>query len=236
MIETIAQTGSTNADLIRRLHDGETLAENHWLRAEAQSGGRGRLGRGWVSPQGNLYCSTIANLQPDDPLPQTLSFVAGLAVFATVENFVDASANLTLKWPNDVLVGGAKIAGILLERTGSTIVIGIGVNIETAPAITGRKTTMLADHAATVTPSCAEFLGELSGKFASVLGSWRRHGAVNIIQEWQSHAHTAGDPLSISAGSEDAVSGRYAGVAPDGALMLRRDDGVVRRIYAGDIS
>ncbi len=80
MIETVATTGSTNADLVARLRAGESIPEGYWLRAETQTGGKGRSGRTWISPPGNLYTSTVVNLREGDPPPQTLALVIGLAV------------------------------------------------------------------------------------------------------------------------------------------------------------
>ncbi len=144
MIETVEHTASTNADLLTRINSGDPPAEGFWLRAGTQSGGRGRLNRQWVSPPGNLYCSTVVHVRPADPPAHSLSFVASLAVHDAVAQYVDP-ARLMLKWPNDVLLEGGKLSGILAERSGDHVVVGIGINLASAPELPDRATMALAD-------------------------------------------------------------------------------------------
>lgn len=121
-------------------------ADGSWLRAARQTGGKGRMGRAWESPDGNLYCSTLVRLQPTDPLPHTLALVAANAVHALVAPLCTGQARI--KWPNDILVDGAKIAGILLERAGDAIVVGIGINVTGHPVGLDRPVTSLAAQGA----------------------------------------------------------------------------------------
>ena len=136
MIRILAETGSTNADLLAL---GRDAREGDWLVARRQTAGRGRAGRQWEDGAGNFMGSTVVVLRPGDPLPQTLALVAGLATAEAIAA-VPRAPDAMLKWPNDLLVDGAKLAGILLERAGETVVIGIGVNLIRAPAVAGRAT------------------------------------------------------------------------------------------------
>lgn len=212
------------------------MPEGFWLRAEQQTGGRGRLGRDWVSPEGNLYCSTIVCISKSDPPPHTLSFAAALAVYATLESSLPKSAEIKLKWPNDVLVSNAKIAGILLERTGNTIIVGIGLNVGFSPDVPRRDIISIAEIDSGKKHDCADVLHHLAHNFASILASWREHGIASIIEEWQRHAHHAGEPLSVTGSDGKIRYGTYAGLAPDGALQLHLSDGTLIPIYAGDVT
>src|SRR3546814_12846456 len=110
-----------SSDLIALARDG--AAEGLWLRAERQSAGRGRQGRAWASPAGNLYVSTIVRLRPTDPPAATLALVAAVAVEATVRLFL--AGDLALKWPHDLLLGGPQLAGLLLERADVAGALGL---------------------------------------------------------------------------------------------------------------
>ena len=142
-IEFLSETGSTNADLKARLLAGEPLAEGFWLVARRQTAGRGREGRTWFDGAGNFMGSTLVRPGPGDPPAPSLALVAGLAVREAVVAYLPDASAAVLKWPNDLLVGGAKIAGMLLEGVERVIVAGIGVNLATAPVIAGRATTSL---------------------------------------------------------------------------------------------
>ena len=238
MIETVATTGSTNADLVARLQGGESIPEGHWLRAEAQSGGKGRSGRTWISPPGNLYASTVIHLAAGDPPPQTLALVIGLAVHDQVAGslmIVDQS-DVMLKWPNDVLVRGAKVAGILLERCGDAIVAGIGINIAFAPQIEGRDTACLSALNMKYDADPENALRFLATRVAEQLHLWRTEGLAALIARWSRAAHPVGTPLSVNSGDGAMLSGTFAGLDATGALRLRLDNGATQTIHAGDVS
>ena len=171
-------------------------------------------------------------LRPTDPAAATLALVAAVALEETVGKLVDPSA-LRLKWPNDLLLGGAKMSGILLERAGDSVVIGIGVNVAYHPTLTDRPTTSLADHGATLT--AAAFLERLAEMFAAWLHHWRQDGLAPIIARWTARAHPVGTPLVARLSSGESVDGAFDGLAPDGALRLRLADGETRVIHAADV-
>lgn len=205
-----------------------------WLRAEKQGGGVGRLGRKWESPEGNLYCSTLVACRRDDPAPSTLSFVTALAVHKAISVHLPHQ-DILLKWPNDILVSGHKICGILLERSGDMIVVGIGVNIAVAPQVEGRTVTSMHQEgvAADITP--AVFLETLTQYFADAVNDWRQLGLAAILTSWQQRAHPLGTRLSTSDEKGDRLEGEYAGLSDDGALRLRKAGGKLIEIHAGDV-
>lgn len=206
-------------------------AEGLWLRAERQVSGRGRQGRAWVSPPGNVSASTLTRLRPNDPQAATLALVAAVAVEEAVSVYLPARAKL--KWPNDLLIGGAKVSGILLERADDAVVIGIGVNLAHHPQGLDRPTTSLAAHG--VTPDPAEFLETLAEGFARWLARWRGEGIAPVRARWLERAHPIGTALTASLPDGGAVDGLFQGLDADGALILRLADGTARVIHAGDV-
>jgi len=232
-LDTVPETGSTNADLLARLAAGEHVPEGYWLVADRQTSGRGRQGRRWLDAPGNFMGSTVVNLTPNDPPPATLSFVAALAVYeAVVTRLADPGA-LQLKWPNDVLLGGAKFCGLLLEREGGHAVIGIGVNLAGAPLVQDRATDSLASHGPVLARDA--FAQSLAHQFDRELSRWREFGLSPILGRWLAAAHPLGTPLSVHDGSASRVEGTFAGLEPGGALRLSLADGTSRVIHAGDV-
>lgn len=224
MIRTVAETGSTNDDVAALAREG--APEGLWLRAERQSGGRGRQGRAWLSPPGNLYASTIVRLRPGDPPAPTLALVAAVALHAAVSAQVPG---VRIKWPNDLLANGAKLAGILLEREGEAVVVGFGVNVAHHPEGLAQPTTSLAALVRRA-PEAAALCDRLSVAFAGVLDRWRREGLAPIRSAWTCAAHPIGTPLATSEGE-----GAFDGLDESGALRLRLPGGERRLIHAGDV-
>ena len=138
-----------------------------------------------------------------------------------------------MKWPNDLLIGGAKVSGILLERAGDAIVIGIGVNIAHHPDLSDRPTTSLAAHGIAITP--ADFLARLADMLAAWRSIWRGEGLAPIVARWTERAHPIGTPLIARLADDTSVEGAFDGLAPDGALLLRLADGGSRVIHAADV-
>lgn len=229
MIRILAETGSTNADLLAL---GRDAREGDWLVARRQTAGRGRAGRQWEDGAGNFMGSTVVALRPGDPLPQTLALVTGLAMAEAVAA-VPGAPNAMLKWPNDLLVDGAKLAGILLERAGEIVVIGIGCNLVRAPDVAGRATTALADHGAHI--ELGAFADLLADCFAGALARWRGGEWYGLRAAWLARAHPEGTPLSVNDREGHPITGTFAGLGADGAALLRLADGTVRPIHAGDV-
>lgn len=209
------------------------VAEGVWLRAEAQTAGRGRLGHDWVSPSGNLYASTLVRLRPGDPAAATIALVAAVALDEVVGAYA-APERLQLKWPNDLLLDGAKLSGILLERNGDTVIVGIGVNLAHHPEGLDRPATSLAASGFGA-PDPAGFLLDLAAAFERWLGRWRRDGLGPVRARWIERAHPKGTALSVRLPGSEAIDGLFDGLGEDGALRLRLADGSVRTIHAGDV-
>ncbi len=232
-LEIVEATGSTNADLLARLAAGEAVAEGGWLVARRQLAGRGRLGRAWESRDGNFSGSTTVALRGGDPMPASLTFVAALAAHDAV---VDATRGQTIpliKWPNDLLVSGAKLAGILLERQGDAVVVGLGINLAWAPDVPDRATTSLAacGHLLTVDA----FAPVLAAAFAQRLAQWRSGGLPATISAWMERAHAPGTRLTLTEGAHAGLTAGFESLEQDGSLRLRRDDGSMLLVHAGDV-
>ena len=234
MIDFVPETGSTNADLLAHVAGGERVPEGYWLVAARQTAGKGRQGRRWLDGPGNFMGSAVVNLSDRDPPPPTLSFVAALAVYETVLPYLPGSRELMLKWPNDVLLGGAKFCGLLLEREGPSAVIGIGINLASAPEVADRRTRAVSEFAPS--PGVETFAYRLAEQFDVELARWRQFGLDPILGRWRVAAHPRGTPLTVHEPSGAFVSGLFDGLEPDGALRLRLEDGTARVIHAGDVS
>jgi BirA family biotin operon repressor/biotin-[acetyl-CoA-carboxylase] ligase len=218
--------GSTNSALL-----ANTMAvEGDWLVALRQDEGRGRHGRAWQSLAGNFLGSTLIQLRRSDPPAPSLALVAGLALIEAVEEIAPA-APLQLKWPNDLMMGRAKLAGILLERAGDRVVAGVGVNLAAAPPLDDRRTAAL-DGATTV----QVFAPLLAAKFERLLVAWRLAEPSALTSAWLARAHPVGTPLEIHASPGQRLAGRFEGLASDGAMLLRREDGSIETVRAGDVA
>jgi BirA family biotin operon repressor/biotin-[acetyl-CoA-carboxylase] ligase len=223
-IRTVAETGSTNDDVAALALEG--ALEGLWLRADCQTGGRGRQGKVWVSVPGNLYASTLVRLREEDPAAPTLALVAAVALHETLSIYAPAAI---IKWPNDLMFGGAKLAGILLERHGDSVVVGFGVNLASHPEGLDRLATSLRALGG-LAPEPAPFLEILARSHSRWVARWRDEGFAPIREAWLAAAHPLGSALSTSDGS-----GLFDGLDHEGALRLRLADGSVRIIHAGDV-
>jgi BirA family biotin operon repressor/biotin-[acetyl-CoA-carboxylase] ligase len=210
---------------------GDTAAvEGDWLVALRQDAGRGRHGRRWEALDGNFFGSTLVQLRDRDPPAPALALAAGLALIEAVD-VAAPSVPLSLKWPNDLMSGDAKVAGILLERSGDKVVAGFGVNLAAAPVIEGRQTGALG---AAVTPQA--FAPLLAASFARLLAAWRSATAEAFARAWLERAHPVGTPLDVHSGPGERLAGSFDGIEPDGALRLRLAGGSVEVVRAGDVT
>ncbi len=225
-IRIVERTGSTNADL---LADRSAL-EGDWLVALHQTAGKGRQGREWLTRSGNFFASTLVELGSGDPPPQSLSLVAGLALIEAVTTAAPGLP-LLLKWPNDLMLDGAKVAGILLERQGERVVIGFGVNLAAAPEIADRRSAHLGGR---ISPEA--FAPLLAASTDRVLSLWRRTDPADFAKAWLTVAHRVGERLTVHSGDGETVVGTFDGIEPDGTLRLRSGDGSVELVRAGDVA
>lgn len=232
-LELVEQIGSTNAELLARLARDEEPREGDWLIADRQVAGRGRLGREWQDGLGNFMGSTVAKIRASDPPAPTLALVVGVAVHRAVACHLPDPTGLTLKWPNDLLLKGAKLAGILLERRGDDVVVGVGVNLVQAPRLADRQTVALADLGLAVPRN--QFAAALGSTFVAELASWRTSGLAETIARWTKRGPILGTPLVVHPATEDRLTGEYRGLDPTGALLLRLAGGSDRAIHAGEV-
>ena len=222
--------GSTNDEARRLARDG--AAHGTVVHADEQTAGRGRLLRTWFSPPGNLYLSILLRLDVPVQRMSELSFVASLAVAGTVDALLPKRLCPVLKWPNDVLVEGAKISGILLEMEGAAAILGIGLNVLEAPSGARYETTTLVAKGGIASVDTArDILLDQLGQF---LDLWQREGFKAIRSAWLERSYPPGAQIRVSA-SGASQEGRFAGLDEAGALLLETADGV-KRFVAGDVS
>src|SRR6266700_181519 len=220
------QLDSTNAEALRLMRQGERGPL--WITAELQSAGRGRRGRTWSSASGNLYASLLlTDPGPAESWPQ-LSFVAALAAHdAVAEIAPDIKPMLELKWPNDLLLSGAKFAGILIEGEGAEdeggVAIGLGINCATDLAASGAR----------VAP--ASLFSALSAKMLGRLAQWNRgEGFATIRADWLARAAGLGEQIHVRLADHDLV-GRFEALDDAGCLVLISPDGSKAVVSAGDV-
>jgi BirA family transcriptional regulator, biotin operon repressor / biotin---[acetyl-CoA-carboxylase] ligase len=228
--------GSTNDEAKLLARAGAATGTVVW--AVQQTAGRGRRGRRWLSPPGNLYASFV--LRPDCPVAQApqLGFVAALAVGDALRDLMPQRSRLNYKWPNDVVVDGRKIAGLLIEsetgegRVPAFVVLGIGINLAAAPGGTEIPATCVAAFADTA-PAPAAMLEALAACLDAWLGRWRDEGFAAIRDAWLAAAASLGQPIRVrTEGSE--FYGRFHDIDGDGVLLVDTAGGR-RRIPAGEV-
>jgi BirA family transcriptional regulator, biotin operon repressor / biotin---[acetyl-CoA-carboxylase] ligase len=225
---------STNAQALRLARAGERGPL--WVVAKEQSAGRGRRGMAWMSPAGNLHATLmLADPAPAAAAPQ-LGFVAGLALHDAAVAAAPAFApRLGLKWPNDLLCAGRKIAGILIEGEGEpvTVAVGIGVNCRHHPDATGFPATDFAAEGADV--DAAALLDHLTAAMRDRLVQWNRgSGFVGVRAQWLDRALGLGQPIRVRL-PERETTGRFETIDDAGRLMLRTAQGEVEAVAAGEV-
>lgn len=212
--------------------------------ADEQTKGRGREGRQWVSPKGNLYISLIVSPCVKDAYLPQLSFVAALALRKTIAPLLKEGISCEYKWPNDMLVEGKKIAGILLERgkdladNKPVVIVGIGLNVLHHPQLEEvRAITHLYAHLAKKRGG-AEKLNALSTSlcehFFAYMKQWEDEGFVRIQEEWMSHATGIGTSIKVRLANQEH-SGIFKGLSPKGACILTLPNGQEVHMTAGDV-
>jgi len=235
-LKTFDVIDSTNEEAKRLASRGETGPI--WISAARQTAGRGRRGRVWESPTGNLAATLL--LRPGKPASDCaqLSFAAAVAACDALRDFAPA-AELRVKWPNDVLAGGAKIAGILLESSGPAgeipawLAIGIGINLAMHPDGTEFPATSLKAQGAAV-PVPDDALLHLASHFARWFEVWRDDGFAAIRDAWLARAAGLGSRIRARLATGE-TSGVFEGIDESGALILREGAGQPRHIAAGEV-
>ena len=234
-IEHEPSVTSTN-DLVRSRADMNE-PEGLVLRADEQIAGRGRHGRVWNSPRGNLYASIL--LRPAVRLADasTLSLVTALSLVEALECQLGQARRLNTKWPNDVLIDRRKIAGILLEGAADNeartawIIIGMGVNLETAPPLP-RATSVREAFGQTLAP--AAVLDAFLESFEARLQVWEQGGFAPLREAWLDRAGGLGGRVTLRRG-EESIEGRFADLGRDGSVLIENQAGCLERFTTGEL-
>jgi BirA family biotin operon repressor/biotin-[acetyl-CoA-carboxylase] ligase len=232
------QLGSTNAEALRLAREGQ--AGPLWVTAVSQSGGRGRRGRTWISPPGNLYATLLLTDPGSAEHWPELSFVTALAVHDAVADLakelaIDLRPRLSIKWPNDLLLSGAKFAGILIEGESKegAVAVGIGVNCISHPTGTDYPATDLAAAGAAISPE--SLFPALSIKMLGRLAQWNGgEGFSTIRADWLARAAGAGETVRVRL-AEGEIIGTFETLDEAGRLVLTLPGGGRETIAAGEV-
>lgn len=235
-----SEIDSTNEEAKRLAASG--VSGPVWIVAETQTAGRGRRGRAWTSPIGNLMCTLLLRPGCGPAQAGELSFVAGLALHDAASLLLpdEIAAKVSLKWPNDLLIDGKKASGILLESesTGGAevtwLAIGIGLNLVHFPEDTPYPATSLQAESGTIC-SVESALTSLAAAFDRWYAIWQQPGGFTAIREaWLKRARGVGQKITVRL-SDETLVGTFEDLSDDGALQLRLATGQLQPIAAGDV-
>lgn len=228
---------STNNEGHRRAAAGERGPL--WLRADRQLSGRGRSGRQWASPAGNFSATFLFTPEGAEPaVYHHLSFVSGVAAWDALNAAGADAGALQLKWPNDLMMAGAKLGGILVESSRydgrGVLLVGIGINLSVAPPVPGREVTQLAAHGVATTP--ADLLRRLGAAMEHWLAAWDGGRGFPAVREaWLARAHPIGSRVTVT-GRDTSFAGTFQGIGCDGNLELSSETGELLSVTHGDVS
>jgi BirA family biotin operon repressor/biotin-[acetyl-CoA-carboxylase] ligase len=237
-LDVVATTGSTNADLTEAAAAG--VADRTVLIAGEQTAGRGRRSREWVSPPSGVYLSVL--LRPADVPPARLGSIAMVAGLALVRTAAGVGVDAALKWPNDLLAGGAKCAGVLSEAVSGGVVVGIGLNVTALPVEVpagpgGLAATSLEQAGATTTDRTA-LAGALLTEFGRLEKRWRAAGgdlgAAGLLDDYRAACATIGMRVRVELPSGE-LAGAAVGIDDAGELLVKGDEGAETAVSAGDV-
>ncbi|MTI16678.1 biotin--[acetyl-CoA-carboxylase] ligase [Rhodobacteraceae bacterium RKSG542] len=235
-LEHYEELGSTNTLAMERAKAGHT--GDLWVRADKQTLGRGRRGRAWTSETGNLFASVLLQLPRDAERLMQIPFVAALALAEAVEKTIGQIGVVSLKWPNDLLVDGAKISGILLESVPASdktayVVCGFGVNCQHHPDIEDYKVTSLRSLGYQVDTDRV-FL-ELAASLQSWIGKWESTEGFTLVRSaWLDKAVGRGKEIRVRLSASE-FKGIFIDIDDLGRLIVKREDGTTTLVTAGDV-
>lgn len=255
-LETI---DSTNEEARRCVAAAGSPAEidNYIIIAQTQTKGRGRLGRRWYSPPGNLYMTLIK--RPQVPLVELskISLVVGVAIRRVLKKYLSEDLYLALKWPNDILVNRMKLGGILVEtdsypaleeKSESTVeasphcdqfntfcFIGVGLNLNSSPDLTAYSSCSLLDFCADI-PQIDDLALEIATELDSLIDLWTKDGFASIREEWLWAAYGLGRPVCARAENGFQVYGRFVTLSQDGAVVVTDDIGNDHLVRSSEIT
>lgn len=230
---------STSEEAKRLAGGGASHGAVIW--AKRQTSGRGRMGREWVSAEGNLFVSVL--LSPDCDLatcPQ-LSFVAAVAAAETLAGIVPEGEEITCKWPNDILLNGRKLGGILLEsfttpdlvRDRQWVAVGVGINVDSYPEHVMFPASCLRQAGVEII-SAKIVLSRFVFNFIHQYDAWVQSGFKQVQKAWMGRAYKIGHPVEVIVG-EKQIDGVFEGIDTAGRLLVRQDSGAITGIAAGDV-
>ena len=239
-LDSVESTNLTARDFIAQGDLGPL-----WVQAGEQTGGRGRRGRGWVSKVGNLYCTGVYPFSGNPQSAALLSFAAALSVAEFAAEYVDPKS-VALKWPNDVLIGGVKTAGILLESGAQHghgwVMVGIGVNLQHHPEGTPYPVTHILEHIPEAVfqsdepniPAPQTAVASIARNFSKWLLVQEQRGFSAVREAWTGWARGLPGPVTVNLPNE-SFSGDGIGLGENGELQVRLKDGTIRQVHAGDV-
>jgi BirA family biotin operon repressor/biotin-[acetyl-CoA-carboxylase] ligase len=240
----LEETESTNKDALAQASAGAPHLTLVW--AKRQTKGRGRGGRVWRSGEGNVFYSLLLRPEPDWGDFNHLPYVTALAVHAALRPLTPAERSVTLKWPNDVLIDGAKVSGTLIEAdnirrvdgklTADAVIVGIGVNVIDHPTDGLIYPATNLRHVGSASER-QHVIAALSASLIAAIDLWRAQGFAVIRDAYMARAYGLHKRITVrvSTSLQDAETGEFTGVDDDGALQLKLDDGSVRKVFAGDV-
>lgn len=224
-LKTVGSTNDHAKDLARQ---GAAAGTVVW--AHEQTAGRGRQGNGWVSAPGNLYMSMV--LYPKKAVEHVgqLSFLSAVALAAVLERIIPVTAQVQLKWPNDILINRKKAAGILIETESGApwVVVGMGLNVTNAPE------GAVCLHDLGVRTRAADIFPLVVAEMRAQLALWETSGFDSIRAAWLNRAYNLGQEIRARLPSE-TVTGVFEGIDTQGALQLRVQSGQVRTVNSGEV-
>jgi len=206
------------------------LEEGIVVQSMEQRHGRGRHGRTWHSPIGNLYMSVLLRPTCDVKEAGQLAFIAANAVSGAIDEIIDKKHTKTLKWPNDILINGQKACGILIEKEAGGYALGMGVNIIAPPEGAVGLNSVTWDIQVPIHPFRDKVLAHLS----SFYDEWQQNGFAKNREQWLKNAHGLNKPIKTKRGKED-IAGIFRGLGVDGALQIEVEDGTLLDINAGEV-
>lgn len=216
--------------------------KNIAVMAKTQTAGRGRYGRAWLSPPGNLYLSLVVWDNCPLRILAELSFVAALAAGESLLPYLPNPEDLAYKWPNDILLGNRKTAGILLEslvsednKKAEGVLVGIGVNLVHTPPVPDKPATSLKDNGCILPENAVEEIGrKFLEAFNQCYRQWATYGFCTIREQWLQRAWNLGKPITVDFGNRK-LEGIFHGMTPTGELVLEQAGGAVEIISSGEV-
>ena len=235
----LSEVDSTMLEARRRV---SSLSNKSWIFAHLQTAGKGRRGRAWIDPSGNFACTCVIFPKTSIDKFSLSSFTAALSLYDSLEHFGNSNAQISIKWPNDILLNGKKVAGILLETVAVSknkiaLSIGFGVNLISYPRTSELEesayspTSVLAETGITVDP--IELLNKLAFNFANYEDTLRDKGFSRLRGLLLNRIHRLGDSIVVKTANE-IINGQFLDINLDGHLILKTG-GVTRSIAAADV-